>query len=226
MKNFEEQRNEYYLKLRKHTEYVKKMAEDEKNKDLVRMLLIPENENELKLGNAYVMFMEDTLQIAYNAAQGNINEIDVENCIVVEYLAAIVKLVYADTNEEELKKVNELYNENLAKILYETVVLAIANPEEYMKALCNKCNVDIEDELALMRFQILLEKVSSKIKAPIPDNVYSEQNIDAFVAFTNQYHEICVNGIKEYSNSEFNEILEILNDQNAFDNEPNKPFNK
>lgn len=205
MKNFEERKMEYFQRLKKYSEFILNLTKEQQNEIIVEVLLNPKNEKELEFGNYYLMFIEETKQLIANLSSNNIDEINPEESVYVEYLSSIINALY--NNVDEIKKINKTYMENngklLAKVLYEMIVITITNPEGLSESICKRCNFDIEDEFQVMQFQILMNKANKQLKPQmIPEN---EEDINKFISFVNHYQKCCVEGIKDYFISESRE---------------------
>ena len=213
MKQFEEQRQEYFKKLIKYIHFIQETVKEKKNEKLVETLLNPQNEKELEFGNYYIMYIEDSMNLSINASCGNVVEINPEKSIYVEYLASIINALSNNSNASEINEINEKYMKNgsksLAKILYEMLVLIITDLEGLVKSLYEKCGINVDDELEATKLSILIKKANEQLQPQIIP--VTEQQINDFISIVKYHHEFCVNGIKDSNNLEFREILsEIL----------------
>lgn len=205
MENFEEKRQEYFKRLKEHEELVVELSENEENKKGLEILLLPKNEEELNLANAYLMFIQDFKNILC----GNVEEIDFNNCILMDYMSIMVKLGYNNSSEEELEKVlkNNWDIDSVAQISYELIVLAINGPENYADIIKERCNIDINNELDSLRLSLLISKANEKIQEYRPDlQPINEKSMDIFINFADKFHELCENSIKKNSNSEVSDM--------------------
>lgn len=209
MKIFEEQRQDYFKKLRKYIAFIEETAKEKKNEKLVETLLNPRNEKELEFGNYYIMYIEDSLNLSINASCKNVLEINPENSIYVEYLSSIINELRNNASVDVINKINEKYMKNgcesLAKVLYEMLVLVITNQEGLVKSLYKKCGINIDDELEAMQLSILIKKANEQLQPEIIP--VTEQHINDFISLVKHHHEFCTNGIKEPNNLEFQENL-------------------
>lgn len=194
MNNFEEQRNKYYLKLQDHVGAISKLVEEGKQLKLVKILLMPKNEKELRFASSYVMFMDDTSKLSKNVIEGKVKEIDLEKSVLVEYLTTIIGL----SNEEEIKKVYKTYYDKASlQISYEIVVIGLANSFELIKHICDKCNINIKDESEILQLKTLLELCKKAIAPRIPEEAITEKDINMIETIASKWHELCINNLKE-----------------------------
>lgn len=224
MKTFEEQRQEYFKKLKKYIHFFQETAKEKKNEKLVETLLNPQNEKELEFGNYYIMYIEDLLNLSINASCENIIEINPEKSIYVEYLSIIINELRNNASVDAIKQINEKYmkngSESLAKLLYEMLVLTITNPEGLVKSLYEKYGINMDDELEVMRLTNLIKKANEQLQPEIIP--VTEQQMNDFISLVKYHHEFCVNGIKDSKHLELQEVLsEILPDD-----EPTEGFTK
>lgn len=216
MKNFEERKKEYFGRLRKYIKNLNELSKYEQNKKMLELLLNPQNEKELEIGNLYIRFIEDLFCISTHAICDNIEEIDPENSALTEYLSKYITAVSRNDSAEELKKMSEPYKADggklFAEVLYQMSALMLNNNEGVVQSVCARCNIDISDELELKRFNVLLEMAAEKINA---EPAFNTENFDEFISLVNHYHTFCINGIKDHNNSKVKEVLAQLQEDST-----------
>lgn len=213
MENFEEKRQEYFKRLEENEELIITLAEDGKNKQMIKILLNPTNEKELNYANKYFMFLQDCRELVENPKNENIEEIDFNNCAFMDFLSSMTELMYNNASAEEFEKKFKPLGDDInlvAEISYQAVILASNPPENMDEIIENKCNIDINSELEFIRFSLLLSMTTEKINAYMPNNMIDENSMDKFLKFADKFHELCVNGIKKNSDSKHDELLDTL----------------
>lgn len=217
MKSFEERRTDYLQKLRKYSEVIMKLSQEKKNEKLTEVLLMPRNEKELEFCNYYIMFIEDTIKISIHASCNNIEEINPDNNAYVNYLVSFINKVQNNASIEEMEEFVEPYmkdNKKLfAKVLYQMFALTYSNPEGLATSLTNKCNIDFNDELEVMKLTVIINQASSKLQPEIIS--VNEEALDDFISFTKHFHNYYIKCIKDHFNEEVQEMIEeLINEQN------------
>ena len=203
MENFNEKRKHYFNKLKRYTEYVKKLASQKKNEKIVEILLNPQNEKELEFCNHYIMYIDDTIKLTINASCNNIIDINPEESIYIDFLTDLINTIQNFDSIEEAKKIYSKYEKNyeqIAQICYQMIVITITNSDKLVEELFEKCNIDFTDELEVMKLEILIKKFSEQVEPEILPT--SEEAINDFILFVKHYHKLYINGIKDNNNLE------------------------
>lgn len=219
MKNFEERRKDYFQRLRKYSETIVKLSKDKKNEKLVEVLLIPRTEKELEFANAYILYIEDAIQICIHTACENVEKIDPDNNLFMDYLVSFINAVCNNTSADEMQKIVEPYMENnkklIAEVIYQMLVLTYSNPEGLTESLYKKCNIDFDDELQVMQLTVLMNKASAQLHPELV--LVTDEALDDFILYTKHFHNVCMKGIKDPFNKEVEEILAELDDKTEND---------
>lgn len=191
-----------------------------KNKKTVQILLMPTTPKELAYANTYLTFIEDSIKVYINAFYENMEDINLEDSIAVEFLTKSIQAINNNNSIEEMKELLKEYTykdgKTLARLVYEMQVITHSNPEGFSNYISKKCGIDITDELELMKFSA----ASGRIKELLSLERLAEgetENLDSFIYFANYYHDFYINGIKDKQNREVQEILtELLGEMPEF----------
>jgi len=209
MKSFEERRKEYFQNIRKYSKLINDLKEKEGNERTVDILLYPKNELELEFANAYITYIEDTIKISANASCNNVETINLEESVYINYFSSIINAVSNNINIDEINKINEKTIENncelLAKICYEMIVIIITNPEQLSEYIYQKCGFNIEDQEQVIKFEKLMNDVNKQLKPQLTPE--SKEDFKKFIAFVKSYHNYCIQGIKNKDNQEVEELI-------------------
>lgn len=202
MRNFEEKKQEYFKRLEKCEELVLRVSINKKNKQIVEILLNPKKEKELNFANKYLMFMQDYMKLTENSMNENIEEIDFNNCVFTNYLSSLIN---NNTSENELETFKISWKDiNLStEISYQAIVVANSPSETIDEIIMNKCNIDINNKINLIKFSIL---VNSILETCVPSNITDENDMEMFINYADKFHKLCVKGIK----SKYDDLLNII----------------
>ena len=209
MKSFEERRKEYFKNILKYSKMINDLIETEGNERTVEILLYPKNELELEFANAYIMYIEDTINLNANALYSNVELINLEESVYINYISSIINAVSNNINIDEINKINEKTIENncelLAKICYEMIVIIITNPEQLSECLYKKCGFNIDNQEQVIEFEKIMNDVNKQLKPQLTPK--SKEDSKKFIAFVKSYHNYCTQGIINKENQEIEELI-------------------
>lgn len=200
MKSFEERRQEYLEKLRKHTEYIVDLSK--KDEEELESFLFPKNEEELNIANAKIMIWQDKNNLTTNVIFGNVEEIDLKNCVLIEFLATIFNSSLHDYKIEDIIKPYISDDKIIAEMLYQDTICESKSKENIQEIIKNKCDIQIDNILELAKFSINFVMAIAKVKE-ILDDIYANRTM----SIAKYFHEFCVKGIKQNSDSQTEETL-------------------
>jgi len=197
MDDFVLEREKYYKRLSIFSEQIEKLNENKTKKELVKMLVFPEDFEQLKLADAYLDCLTDVKDFRENVLSGNIKEISLENNIYIDYLVLVYNLTINNTSEEELKETIKNYyisrGFNSEEEFYATVMchllIGLRYEIEAMICLLERCNLDPEDDLSVLRLQVVLAKAFENTDMPTVDINDPDSKI-SFIKFINHFHDI------------------------------------
>ena len=166
MTDFEKRREEYFDMIRANPQLLVKLYEKEENKNakMLEIMIAPKTERELDLALAVWIFMDDLYNIAYDIRNNHLKKIDPEESIAVNYLIQLVN-AFKNNDEEKVNEIKsylskEMDSKEAAKIIYDFMVGFGSNPNGIFDYIMNKCEVDINDELSVLKFQMYLGKTT------------------------------------------------------------------
>ena len=166
MTDFEKRREEYFDMIRANPQLLVKLYEKEENKNakMLEIMIAPKTERELDLALAVWIFMDDLYNIAYDIRNNRLKKIDPEESIAVNYLIQLVN-AFKNNDEEKVNEIKsylskEMDSKEAAKIIYDFMVGFGSNPNSIFDYIMNKCEVDINDELSVLQFQMYLGKTA------------------------------------------------------------------
>ena len=221
MSDFEKRKEEYLERLSTNTQYVKSLTEkkDERSRATLRIMVDPRNEKELKMATSTLDFAEDCMNLLTNAACGNVEPIPIEENEGLKAITSIMKMLISGeeiTEETMTAKLNNSKSgnvspEQLAKVIYGMLIGFISNPEEAMTYVCNEMGVSLDNEVDLIRLQVLLEEAQTRVQAlqpsPDPYKEMTDKNLDEFVAFAEAFHNLCEKNIKKEDSMDLDALV-------------------
>ena len=218
MENFVMERNEYFKKLEKHKNLAVRLASDEKETEMSRILLFPTNEEELIKANAYLDFAIDLENLCMNALLDKVKKPEQKDNPFIEFLILTIKTVQSGKSgkdlSEEMSKIaaSRGYSdpEYMAELMFNAVLIPFLNYEEFMvKPVAVSCGIDLEDELECLKFKAMLEQITATMPKPKIEN-----EAKMFTEFTNYFHKKCTENtlIEEETPAEkiMKRLLEML----------------
>ena len=208
---FDEKLKKYYDRLRENPELLENIMKNSKNQNSLDIMLLPNNEKELRVAEAAFNLMEDILKVIEDAYYGELKTIDIEDCAFANMFVNIINAL-KNKDKEKLNEIEEWLTKNVdmktsAKLIYEMVVVFAQNPEEFAESIASKCGFDLEDELSMLQFQLYMSKASEysnkankNVDLSNLDNL-TDKKVDSIVEFTNEFHNAYLEGLKEGKNS-------------------------
>ncbi len=204
MKNLKIKKEEYLKRLKNYEELIISLTINEKNYKLLKILLLPKTESELEYANKYLTFFQDNVNITESATNGNTQEIDFNNCTLMNYMSDFTKLIYNDATEIEIENFKKSIDATTAaEILFQNIILTTNPPENIVEIIKNKCNLDISNTLRLIEFYALLDQI---IEIYVPKNI-NKESMKKFIDYADKFHRLCVKNMIKH-----NEFLDNLID--------------
>ncbi len=213
MTDFEIKRKEYLKKITTNARLFSLMAFRYKNNPkLIAMIISPENESELELGNNLYKFCEEISDISFGDYKDN-TEYDYSNSInlklYIELINAfrkkqttIVKKIY--------KSLNELSPKKAAKYTYDFYMLFANHPLAIMEYIAERCGFNTLNQKEEERFNMYFDKAHKiinknrdsyldlvdEIEVLIPNN----KDIALLNEYYNEFHNLYIEGKKLNTN--------------------------
>lgn len=211
MSDFEKKKEEYLERLSTKQELLISLAKKKDDDSLaaLRILVDPRDENGLKVANYSLDLLDDLLNLVTSASCGNVVYVPVEENEGLKAITSVMKMlisdeeVTAETIAARLSKSNEsnIIPEQLAEIIFGLTVCFICEPVETMTYIGEKMGISFENEVDLIRLQVLLEEAKEKMQTLQPNqNVYKEmtdKSVNWMVAFSTAFHNLCEKNIKK-----------------------------
>lgn len=217
MENFEEKRQEYFKRLEEYLEFVTNIPKNKKNKKFLKIIQNPKNEEELNYANKRLRFAQDCRSFEQNYIEGNIEQIDLKNCFIVDIFSDIVILMMEQSNASiEEEKIFERIRKSIylqALIVYEILALRATNLENINEIIKDKCNIDTNSmKYRLISTAILIDWNEKFDEWLDKRYIINKKSMDEFIKFADIFHKLCVKGIKQNSDSKSDELLDTLID--------------
>ena len=216
MKNFNNNKNKYLERLKKHKEYVDLIYKNEINNNITnsfaRLLYDPKNERELKLANAYLNLISAEEKLKYSMLA--FKPVVLKNEFLKPYVG-ILKIASEGEYEVDEEYAKTLYNQNTAKLSYDTQVrfyitrFIIARELDglllfpccgvYTRYIMQEFNLS-DNVSDANKFFSLLHRALEKFKELVciedrysASSPFTDDDIDEFVAFSNTFIELVQN---------------------------------
>ncbi len=211
MGDFEKRKEEYFERLSTKSEFLISLEKkkDDNSLAILKLLVNPKDENELKTATCTLDFLEDFLNLVTSASCGNVEYVPFEENEGLNAIIGVMKMLISDeevtaesiTARLSDSKKSDTRSEQFAEILFGIMVCFICEPVETMTYIGKKMDVSIDNIVDSIRLQVLLEEAKEKMQVLQSDqNVYkntTDKSVNDFVAFSTAFHNLCEKNIKK-----------------------------
>ena len=195
MLNFNEEKEKYLIRLDNflNREDLNVTIDETNNPKLMKAILNPKNDIELKYGNAVINFLEDQINIIMDCYNDNINLDNIDNTMLTNYYVECIKTYNKTQSEDDIKKIFIKYEneEKMATIIYEMITIMLTDFDEFINKVAKECNYDIEDD---MEYHDLLDNIN--LISKLGKEYNTETDMNKFIIMSEIFHNIYLNGKK------------------------------
>lgn len=213
MGEFEERRKIYFDNLRKNPEVLNKLMEkkENQNKRAMKIILLPRTERELDLAEAMYLMISDLVRLVNDIVMDRVNKVELEESTAIGILIKLINAlkendtISVDKIKSELNDITD--SKETAKIIYDLLVSFVGNGIESFNYIARECNVDLNDELSIMQFQLYLNQANEILNGKSPNNlditdidVENSSQVEQIVEVAKEFHKLCEAGKVEDGN--------------------------
>ena len=208
MENFIARKKKYLKRLTQYADVVMRLL---CNNDTIReaaVLMEPRNNEELDFAISTLDFIDDMDNLLENIMLGHVEEIDAEESLFVNYIAAMLNIIDDCIDPEIIeKKMDEFCQscipdeeEFLANIKYEFTILSLTDPIKLLAAIEKKSGYNLNDKYIRLKIDFIhniLEK----------QNLEDDRDYSKITKMNKKFHERCERGINEYTTSTVDKMI-------------------
>lgn len=207
MIRFEERREEYFNNLRSNPLLLVKLFEKEENKNskIMEIMIRPKTEGELNLAESVWVLMSDFITLTEDAMNNRIKKVEPGDSVAVNTLIELVNSF--KTNDDEKVEEIKLWLSNIsdpkeiAKIIYDLMAGFMGDPSGTFDYITSKCDVNDNDKLSLLQFQLYLGKandvLNDKTNNTVDLSTIDINNLDKVtqvIQISEEFHRLCEEG--------------------------------
>lgn len=206
MKNFETRKQEYLNKLKENEELIERLIGSNNtpiSEQNVKTILSPNNEKELNVAEITFTIFKDTNDLLDAIKEGRIKELPFEDNEALNIIISIMKDIKT-TGTVDKEKYTKIVEEKVGKILYGYMIASLTDGSGMLDYVANSVGYDLDDQVDFVKFtcDFILAKqvlnVEKETNFGTIDNV-TKRDIEDMKMFSEQFHEVCKEGIIEPS---------------------------
>ena len=197
MSDFIERRNEYFKKLKENSNVVNlftpKDGASENAIKTYRMMILPQNEEELDTADSFFSIISDTINLYEDVDNGSVKNIPFEENEGLEYCINVINYKKENGIDKDLN--NSISIEEFAKLKYQFLLASFYDGESIHEYIASKTGFDLEDDIDAIQYELYVEKINDYFGSLIIsfENVYDAKR------FAKIFHELYEDGKKNVS---------------------------
>ncbi len=196
MEKFEIQRDYYLLQIKAliySNDWID-MLQMQKNPELLKAVLYPTNKEELSYAKSFLSFYFYTKKVIDDSSKGNLERIDLDNSILIDYYTTGVNAIAANKTDKELKEqlTAFLYKDDItyAHVAYEYLNFIFQDYDPVLDKLASSCGFDLNDLLDMAYFDKYIEKLTM-ISEEVGLEIFNDK--EKFENMSIEFKHICEN---------------------------------
>ena len=201
MKSFEERREEYISNLRNNTDVLRKIVENNKEKEdgqkNIDMLLSPIDEKELRVASNVFTYFCDAILLTEHAADCNVKELPLGENLAGKLIAKLI--IELKKGNRNIKAITEgIAPRSKASIMYDFLVGSCLMDEEFTLYLAQTTGFDLDDDLDLIMFYNYYTEATSLLSEPIQGikiESATEDDINNAEEYIYEFHRLVMEGL-------------------------------